>query len=97
MSSRNLPLARLSRRSRQLSSAAGTAWEQVSRKVSKEVVLWLLTLNIVSELLYPIIEWPGLKRTAMIIWFQPPCYVQGRQPPDQAAQGHIQPGLETVC
>ena len=22
----------------------------------------------------------------MIIEFQPPCYVQGRQPPDQAAQ-----------
>ena len=28
----------------------------------------------------------------MIIEFQPPCYVQGRQPPDQAAQSHIQPG-----
>ena len=36
-----------------------------------------------------IIEWPGLKRTTMIIWFQPPCYVQGRQPADQAAQSHI--------
>jgi len=23
-----------------------------------------------------------------------PCYVQGPQPPDQAAQSHIQPGLE---
>jgi len=23
-----------------------------------------------------------------------PCYVQGHQPPDQAAQSHIQPGLE---
>jgi len=30
----------------------------------------------------------------MIIEFQPPCCVQGRQPPDQAAQSHIQPGLE---
>ena len=30
----------------------------------------------------------------MIIKFQPPCYVQGRQPLDQAAQSHIQPGLE---
>ena len=30
----------------------------------------------------------------MIIEFQPPCYVQGRQPLDQAAQSHIQPGLE---
>ena len=29
-----------------------------------------------------IIEWPGLKRTIMIIWFQPPCYGQGHQPPD---------------
>ena len=24
------------------------------------------------------------------------CYVQGRQPPDQAAQSHIQPGLECL-
>ena len=26
----------------------------------------------------------------MIIWFQPPRYVQGRQPAGQAAQSHIQ-------
>jgi len=32
----------------------------------------------------------------MIIEFQPPCYVQGYQPPDQAAQSHIQPGLECL-
>jgi len=25
-----------------------------------------------------------------------PCYVQGRQPADQAAQSHIQPGLESL-
>jgi len=25
-----------------------------------------------------------------------PCYVQGRQPPDQAAQSRIQPGLECL-
>jgi len=25
-----------------------------------------------------------------------PCYVQGRQPLDQAAQSHIQPGLECL-
>ena len=25
-----------------------------------------------------------------------PCYVQGCQPPDQAAQNHIQPGLECL-
>jgi len=29
----------------------------------------------------------------MIIYFQPPCNVQGRQPLDQAAQSHIQPGI----
>jgi len=33
-----------------------------------------------------LIEWPGLKRTTTLLEFQPPCYVQGRQPPDQAAQ-----------
>ena len=43
-----------------------------------------------------IIEWPGLKRTTMVIEFQPPCYVQCHQPPDQAAQSHIQPGLECL-
>ena len=32
----------------------------------------------------------------MIIKFQPPCYVQGRQPLDQAGQSHIQPGLECL-
>jgi len=30
----------------------------------------------------------------MIIEFQPPCYVRGHQPLDQAAQSRIQPGLE---
>jgi len=25
-----------------------------------------------------------------------PCYVQGRQPADQAAQSHIQPGFEAA-
>jgi len=28
--------------------------------------------------------------------FPTPCYVQGRQPADQAAQSHIQPGLECL-
>ena len=32
----------------------------------------------------------------MIIEFPPPCYVHGRQPRDQAAQSHIQPGLECL-
>jgi len=43
-----------------------------------------------------IAEQPVLKRTAMIIEFQPPCCVQAHQPPDQAAQIHIQPGLECL-
>ena len=42
------------------------------------------------------IEWPGLKRTTVIVWFQPPSYVQGHQPLDQAAQSHIQPSLECL-
>jgi len=29
----------------------------------------------------------------MIIEFQPPCRVQGCQPPDWASQSHIQPGF----
>ena len=33
----------------------------------------------------------------MIMEFQPHCYVQGHQPPDRAAQSHIQPGLEMPC
>ena len=41
-------------------------------------------------------ECPGLKRTSKIIKFQAPCYVQGCQPLDQAAQSHIQPGLECL-
>jgi len=48
------------------------------------------------EWYHRIIEWPGLKRTTMINEFQPPCYVQGHQPPDQTAQSHIQPGLECL-
>ena len=31
-----------------------------------------------------------------MIEFLLPCYVQGRQPPDQAAQSHIQSGLECL-
>jgi len=42
------------------------------------------------------IEWPGLKSTTMIIEFQPPWYVQGHQPLEQAAQSHIQHGLECL-
>jgi len=41
-----------------------------------------------------IVEWPEMKRTTMIMQFQPPYRGQGCQPPDQAAQSHIQSGLE---
>jgi len=43
--------------------------------------LWVMEVS-----LHRIIEWPGLKRTVMIIKFQLPYYVQGRQSLDQAAQ-----------
>jgi len=41
-----------------------------------------------------IIKWPGLKRTTMIMEFQPPCYVHGHQPLVQAA--HEQWSLRTT-
>jgi len=56
----------------------------------------MVSLSLLTSQNQRIIEWPGLKRTTMIIQFQPPCYVQGRQPQDQAAQSHIQPGLECL-
>jgi len=71
----------------------------------KEHQLALTVLGLVlgsTPKLYPmgvfhrIIEWPGLKRTIKVIQFQPPCHGQGHQPPDQAAQSHIQPGLECL-
>ena len=37
-----------------------------------------------KDFYHRITEWPGLKGTTMIFGFQPPCSVQGRQPPDQA-------------
>lgn len=37
-----------------------------------------------------------LKRPTVLISFQPLCYVQGGQPPDQDAQSHIQPGYKAV-
>ena len=42
------------------------------------------------------IEWPGLKKDHNDHRVSTPCYVQGRQPPAQAAQSHIQPGLEWI-
>jgi len=38
----------------------------------------------------------GWKGTTVLIQFQPPCYVQGCQPPAQGAQSHIQRGLECL-
>ena len=55
-----------------------------------EISMLLISLSL------DFIEWPGLKRTTVIIEFQSLCYVQGRQPADQAAQSHIQPGLECL-
>jgi len=60
-----------------------------------ELIFFIQFGCVVILLLLPfhrIIEWPGLKRTVMIIEFQPPCYVQGHQSLDQAAQSHTQPG-----
>ena len=37
-----------------------------------------------------------LPMATTIVEFQPPCYVYGHQPLDQAAQSHIQPGLECL-
>ena len=47
----------------------------------------------IIESYHRIIEWPELKRTTMIIEFQPFCYVQGCKPPDQAGCGSGQLGL----
>ena len=63
-----------------------------------EMTIWISFLIAVFFAAQPhrIIERPGLKRTTMIIEFQPPCHVQGRQPLNQAAHSHIQPGLECL-
>jgi len=61
----------------------------------KRQLLECLSIPIVQAR-HRITDWPGLKRTTTINQFQPPCYVQGRQPPDQATQSHIQPGLECL-
>jgi len=60
---------------------AGVLFDIQALLPPKRVTTMKLKLN---EIVYHrIIERPGLKRTTMIIKFQPPCYVQGRQPPDQ--------------
>ena len=42
-------------------------------------------------------KWPGLQSPTVLIQFQPPSsYVQGCQAAAQAAQNHIQPGLECL-
>jgi len=72
------------------SPESGGQWLHVQMEINDE---WCPTGSGAGAdtLQYLIIEWPGLKRTTMIIEFQSPCCVQGHQPPDQAAQNHIQP------
>ena len=41
-----------------------------------------------------ITEWPRVEKDHNAHPVPTPCYVQGHQPPDQAAQSHIQPGLQ---
>jgi len=52
----------------------------------------------VSRTPHRIIGWLGLEGTSRIISLQPPCHMQGHQPPyvipAQAVHGPIQPGLE---
>ena len=43
-----------------------------------------------------ITEWLRLERTLNITELQPQCRGQSCRPPDQAAQGPIQPGLECL-
>jgi len=50
---------------------------------------------LLGGVIYWIREWPGLKGPQRSSSFNP-CYVQGCQPADQAAQSHIQPGLECL-
>jgi len=47
-------------------------------------------LHLLSLFIHRVIEWPGLKRIIPITQLQCPCYVQGHQTLDQAAQSHIQ-------
>jgi len=69
----------------------------LSWKRLKSCWAWTSWLRVqIHTSFHRITEWPGLKRTTVIIEFQPPCYVQGHQPPDQAAQSHIHPGLECL-
>ena len=68
----------------------------VKLQCHKVEVIYYNKILLLTVFMAGIIEWPGLKRTTMIIEFQPPCYVQCCQPPDQAAQSHIQPGLECL-
>ena len=71
-------------------------------KLAYKTKLRIVVATEVEEVLsrgnHRIIEWLELNdhRVTMIIEFQPPCYVQGCQPLDQAAQSHIQPGLECL-
>ena len=86
-----------------LSIISGKRWVQIISLASNYWIdvnlhrfLSVVTLLTHHSTVHRIIDRPGLKRTSKIIQFQPPCYVQGHQLPDQAAQSHIQPGLECL-
>ena len=55
----------------------------VKLQCHKVEVIYYNKILLLTVFMAGIIEWPGLKRTTMIIWFQPLCYVQGRQPNHQ--------------
>ena len=63
-------------------------------------VIWLLLHLMVSENHTIIQSWnhrmAWVEKDHSDHLISTPCYVQGRQPPDQAAQSHIQPSLECL-
>ena len=66
-----------------------------TRSLENHASLTSLMYNLINQ---RITEWPGLEGTSRIMNLQPPRHRQNHQPPhlilDQAAQRHIQPGLE---
>jgi len=56
--------------------------------------LWFSTRPSVQN--HRIIEWPALKRTSEIIWFQPPLLWAGLPTTRPGCQSHMQPHLESL-
>jgi len=50
----------------------------------------------ITESYHGMIEWPGLKRTTMLISFQPPAMCKIANQQTRLPQSHIQPGLECL-